>query len=131
MAIYVKSCFSVSILHAVTMSKCFEFIALNINSGSNNSIVVIGIYRPPLADAPSIDYPAELLSQYTNLEMIVPGDFNIDWLTVASDYLKEVSSSLNLSQLINEPTRPNQKNPLKSTLIDLILTKSLQVLCLT
>lgn len=52
-AIDVKSCFSVSSLHAVTVPKCFEFIALKINIGPNNSIVVVGIYGPPSPDARS------------------------------------------------------------------------------
>ncbi len=32
-AIYVKSCLSVTILHAVTLPKCFKFIAVELNVG--------------------------------------------------------------------------------------------------
>lgn len=50
------------------------------------------------------------------------GDFNLDWQSSASSYLKEVSGNLGLSQLVREPTRPNPKNVSKSSLIDLIFS---------
>ena len=56
------------------------------------------------------------------LATTVLGDFNLDWLTNASEHLKELCSSLNILQLITDPTRPNPKNHNRSTLTDLILT---------
>jgi hypothetical protein len=53
------------------------------------------------------------------------GDFNIDWLSGASESFKEICSNLNLTQLITEPTRPNQKKTAKSTLIDLIVLNNI------
>lgn len=35
-----------SIPHTVSIPKCFELIVVKINSGSNNSTIVIWIYRP-------------------------------------------------------------------------------------
>lgn len=119
---YVKSCFSVTVLNAITVPKCFEFLVLKIDLGPNNSLKVIGVYRPPSADASSIDKLADLLSQYSDVEMIIMGDFNLDWLGNNSSYLKEVSGNLNLTQLITEPTRPNLKTNSRSTLIDLIFS---------
>lgn len=63
--------------------------------------------------------------RYLNSEMIVwilalkyASDSNTDRL--ASDYLTGdfLQPPFVVSQLINEPTRPNLKNPLRSTLID-------------
>ena len=47
--------------------------------------------------------------------------FNLNWLTTASDHLKDVYNNLSLTQLITNPTGPNPKDHAKSTLIDLIL----------
>lgn len=107
---------------AITIPKCFELLTLKVDLGPNDSFNVIGIYRPPSADASYIDKLADLLSQYSNAEMIVMGDFNLDWLSITSNYLKEVGGNLNLSQLVTEPTRPNLKNSSRSTLIDLIFS---------
>lgn len=70
-AIYVKTCFSVSILNAITVPKCFEFTTLKLDLGSNNHIIVVWIYRPPSADTSSIDKLADLLSQFVHSEMII------------------------------------------------------------
>ena len=121
-AIFVKSALTVSILHAATIPKCFEFIALKIVCGRNDSFVVVGVYRPPNALANSVDMIFSLLSAYNNSELLILGDFNLNWLSRASDYLKDISCDINLSQLIKEPTRPNMKNLSRSTLIDLIFS---------
>ena len=57
-------------------------------------------------------------------ELLLVCDLNLDWLTASSDNLKAVCDSLNLTQLINSSTRPNTKNPSKSSLLDLILTNA-------
>lgn len=53
---------------------------------------------------------------------MILGDFNLDWLSPISDKLKDFCTELNLTQLINYPTRPNVKNPEKSSLLDIIIT---------
>lgn len=120
-AVYIKSGLSVSVLNSITKPKCFEFIALQIQLGPS-PLVVIGIYRPPSADSESIDSLAKLISMYEDSEMLIMGDFNLNWLNNASDKLKECLSNLNLTQIITEPTRPNLKDSSKSTLIDLVFT---------
>lgn len=72
--IYVKNCPNVSILYAIIVPKCFEFTALKIECESNNSIVVVGIYWPSSANSCSVAKLENLLSQYVNSEMIIPGD---------------------------------------------------------
>jgi len=54
--------------------------------------------------------------------MVLAGDLNWDWLKASSDDFKSIFDSIDLTQLVNLPPRPNLKSPEKSTLIDLILT---------
>lgn len=63
-----------------------------------NPVIVVGVYRCPSADTSSINKNADILSQYSDVELIVV--INLTWLNNTSDYLKEVSSNLNLSKLV-------------------------------
>ncbi len=74
------------------------------------------------AEVGSIVATADLLSGYYNAELIAVGDFNLNWLNETSDHLTDILGSLNDSQLLTEPTRPNLKDDSKSSLLDLILT---------
>ncbi|KAL7865358.1 hypothetical protein SRHO_G00106050 [Serrasalmus rhombeus] len=120
--IYTNVNLQANVLCAVSKEKCYEFLALQVSLGKNNSFVLIGIYRPPSAPHSAVEELADLLSKFSASELLVLGDFNLKWLSNASDHLKEICGNLNLTQLINEPTRPNLKEPTKSTLIDLILS---------
>ena len=121
-AIYVKSCFTVTAINAISIPKCYEVLILKVDLGMSNCIYLIGVYRPPSAVASSVDRLADLFSLYSDKELIILGDFNLDWLSSASSYLKEVTGNLGLSQVISEPTRPNPRNVSRSTLIDLIFS---------
>ena len=55
-------------------------------------------------------------------ELVALGDLNLTWLQPVSDDFRAYCDSLNLFQLVDSPTRPNIKNPGKSSLIDVILT---------
>ncbi len=59
-----KSCFPVNILNTLTILKCFEILVLQtkLRTNNNNSVYVIGVYRPPSADTESIDMITELIS---------------------------------------------------------------------
>ena len=120
-AMYVKSYLSVSILNAVTIPKCFELLALKIHLVPD-PLTVVGIYRPPKAASHATDTLVKMLSDYKDNELLVLGDFNLNWLDNVSAELKDHACSLNLSQLILEPTRPNLKDISKSSLLDLIFT---------
>ena len=93
--------------------------------GINSSFILAGLYRPPSAPSSALAEIATLLSQYTASEMLVLGDFNLNWLSNASDYFKEICGNLTLTQLVMESTRPNLKDPTKSTLLDLILSNKM------
>uniref|UniRef100_A0A3P9KUZ7 C-type lectin domain-containing protein n=1 Tax=Oryzias latipes TaxID=8090 RepID=A0A3P9KUZ7_ORYLA len=59
----------------------------------------------------------DLLSRINYGELLMVGDLNWDWSSTASEEFKSLCDSINLSQLISQPTRPNTKCPEKSTLI--------------
>lgn len=50
------------------------------------------------------------------------GNLNRDWLNTVAVNFKSFCDSINLTQLVQMPSRPNTKNLDKPTLIDLILT---------
>ncbi len=120
MAIYSRACYTCTVLRAVSVDKSFESLALKVCIAQNNSVTVVGVYRPPAAPS-AIDEIADLLAPFKDSELIVLGDFDLNWLSSASEYLKEVCGNINLSQIITDPTRTNFKDPSKSSLIDLIL----------
>ncbi|XP_055755262.1 uncharacterized protein LOC129834369 [Salvelinus fontinalis] len=120
-AIYVKTKFPVSVAKSETICKQLEFLALNIEVSKGLSITVIGCYRPPSALSDAFSSLMNLTSLLYS-EMILIGDLSWCWLKSVSDDLKMFCNSMNLTKLINSPTRTNLKCPEKSTLIDLILT---------
>ena len=80
---------------------------------------MVGCYRPPSAVKDSSSSLANLLLQLDK-EIVLLGDFNWDWLTAVSEDFKNLCISLNVTQIVDSPTRPNIKFPNKSSLIDLI-----------
>uniref|UniRef100_A0A3B3DM95 Reverse transcriptase domain-containing protein n=2 Tax=Oryzias melastigma TaxID=30732 RepID=A0A3B3DM95_ORYME len=121
-AIYIKAKFNASLVLSQSISKQFEFLAVKVDIGPSCSITVAGCYRPPSASKETLQSLQLLLTKLNFTELLLAGDLNWDWLTAGSDEFKSFCDSVNLSQLVNLPTRPNIKNPQKSTLIDLILT---------
>uniref|UniRef100_A0A669EJS2 Reverse transcriptase domain-containing protein n=1 Tax=Oreochromis niloticus TaxID=8128 RepID=A0A669EJS2_ORENI len=121
-AIYVKSRYEVSIVLSASIPKQMEFLALDIKIVESLSITAVGCYRPPSAVKETLVSLKHLLSKLKYNELLMAGDLNWDWLNIVSDDFKSFCDSVNLTQLVNLPTRPNIKSPDKSTLIDLILT---------
>lgn len=98
-------------------------LILKVIWGENNTVLLVYIDLPwPLPDSRSIDSLADILSLYLNFEIIVMGYLNLDWLSDAPNYLKEVRGSLSLCQLVTNPTRSNPGNYKGSALIDLIFS---------
>uniref|UniRef100_A0A8C5N2E5 Reverse transcriptase domain-containing protein n=1 Tax=Gouania willdenowi TaxID=441366 RepID=A0A8C5N2E5_GOUWI len=121
-AIYVKSRFNASIVLSQSISKQMEFLALDLEIVKSLHITVVGCYRPPSAPKEALDSLKLLLNQINYTELLMAGDFNWDWFNATSDEFKRFCDSVNLTQLVNFPTRPNPKSPDKSTLIALFLT---------
>lgn len=87
-------------------------------------ITVVGCYRPPSANCEALPSLSRLLASLDFKELFLTGDFDLDWLSSVSDSFKSLCDSFNLKQLVNGSTRPNFKNPVKSTLLDLVLTNT-------
>ena len=119
--VYTRSALSVSVLEMVSKPKCFELLALKIHQGPS-SFNLVCVYRPPSAESEAIALLANLLARYSDTELLVVGDLNLNWLGKSSERLKEISASLNLTQFISEPTRPNPKDHSKGSLIDLLFS---------
>ncbi|XP_019222699.1 uncharacterized protein LOC109204916 [Oreochromis niloticus] len=121
-AIYVKSRFHASIVLSQSICKQMEFLALNVDIANTLSITIVGCYRPPSASKEALSSLKHLLAKLNYTELLMAGDLNWDWLNATSGEFKEFCDSVNLTQLVYLPTRPNLKCPEKSTLIDLVLT---------
>lgn len=86
----------------------------------------MGIYCPPSAPVMALEELGKVLSTFASKELIILGDFNLDWLSDISGSLKELCLELNLSQLMHFVTRPNT-----SHLNTLILEFSHRALAIT
>lgn len=100
----------------------FECIFINIIFHENKHLIIGNIYRPPSALSDSTQC---ILSTINSLcrhkKLIILGDFNSNWLNRSSDGDKNLFSSVNLTQLIKNPTRVDSKS---SSLLDLILVSN-------
>lgn len=120
-AIYVKDSFEVTVLLSESVVKKYELLALNLIVSKTFYLPIVGCYRPPLASTDAISSLMHWVTSLNYKELVLLGDFNVNWLQSVSDCFKAICDSLNLFQLGETPTRPNLKDYKKSTLIDLIL----------
>ena len=121
-AIYAKASLDCCSVETITKPKFFELCAVKLNLPNDTSLTVVGCYCPPSAVAAATALLSDFLHELSN-EFIVLGDLNWDWLLPSSP-LKDICDALNLTQLVQSPTRLNLKRMDKSTLIDVILTNS-------
>lgn len=123
-AIYIKNTFHATLLSSVSITKQYEFLALKLDFQQGQSFTVVGCYRSPSASSEALNSISNYISGLNPGELVLVGDLNLDWLSSASDGLKTICNLLNLSQLIDSPTRPNIKYPSRSSLLDLIITNA-------
>lgn len=123
-AIYIKNKFHATILSSVSFSRQFELLALKFELLKGHYITVVDCYRPPSASSEALSSLSKQLSTLDFNEILLAGDFNWDWLSSVSDRFKSTCDSFNLTQLINSSACPNLKCPVKSSLLDLFLTKT-------
>lgn len=85
--------------------------------------LLCSVYRPPSALSSWIDLLEEELSiaQATGLELILMGDFNIDFISCSNNKWLNLLQLFDLSQLVSEPTRVTQNT---ETIIDHIYTSN-------
>lgn len=60
----------------------------------------MGIYCPPSAPVMALEELGKVLSTFASKELIILGDFNLDWLSDISGSLTELCLELNLSHCI-------------------------------
>ena len=125
-AIYVKNHLDCTCIESLTKPKCFELSVIKLLLPSGSDIIVVGCYHPPAASSEATNILSNLLHNWTKSEMVLLGDLNWDWQTDLQNSFKDTCDSLCLVQLVNSPTRLNQKDLEKSTLIDVILTNAPQ-----
>ncbi len=87
-------------------------------------LTIVGCYRPPSATSNTLTSLTNSLASLNYKELILMGDFNLNWLLPVSGGFKVFCDTYNLFQLVDKPTRPNSKFPEKSTLLDLVLTNA-------
>ncbi len=104
------------------IAKQYELLALNLSMSKTLQLTLAGCYRPPSASSCVLHSIMDSLVSLNYKELIVMGDFNLNWTHSISDDFKLLCDSRNLFQLVDTPTRPNLKFPEKSTLIDLVFT---------
>jgi len=122
--IYVRNKFHTRVITAISISKMFELLVVKIELSKDAYLTLAGCYRPLSANSDSLVLLEQHLSAIDFNEILLVGDFNCDWLTPASDCFKSFCNTLNLTQLIDSPTRLNLKCFEKSTLLDLFLTNA-------
>lgn len=116
---YVSSNLTAELLSPNVKPQYFEGLFVKIIFHENKRIIIGNIYKPPSAPAESTDCILSTINSLDcNTEKIILGDFNSNWLDRSSHRDRNLFNSINLTQLINEPTRVG---PSSSSLIDWIL----------
>lgn len=119
MAVYVSSDLVSELIIPTVEPLHFECVYVKIIFHSNKCITIGGIYRPPSSPAESFNCRISTINSIScRNEIILLSDFNKNWLDKSSDKEKNILSSLNVIQLIKEPT---QITPRTHALLDWIL----------
>ena len=117
-ATYVSTRLKPLLIEAQVDSEDFECLFVQLNFHLNKKLTIGNFYRAPSAP---VDSARSILSTINSLnrpsELIILGDFNWNWSSPSSTNEKKLFESINLTQLITEPTRITDTT---STLLDLI-----------
>lgn len=112
-------------IHKYCIEKTFECTGITFIV-SNKSFIILSIYRSPSSDVATFVCKFDkllirLTKLYPKAEMIICGDFNIDFLQPSKErtLLQDIIGFFNLSITISTPTRIT---PTSSTLLDNIFT---------
>jgi exonuclease III len=120
-AIYCRDSLQSSVLLSRSVPKQFELLLLKIQLSKNKSLTVAACYRPPSAPTCALDTICELFAPHLSSELMLLGDLNCNMINTPAT-LQSKLDALNLTQIINEPTRYKLKAINTGTLIDIILT---------
>ena len=102
-----------------------ETIWAEITLPNAKPFLVCSVYRPPDSLSNWIDLFEEELSvaQASGLEIILMGDFNIDYISCTNRKWLNLVQLFDLSQLVSEPTRVTQTS---ATIIDHVYTTNVE-----
>lgn len=93
-----------------------ECVGVTITLSTEMSFVVFAVYRPPTATNVFFDSLSAILKRYDGKEVLLMGDFNLNWLDRARrKRLKDISKTFQMTQMVNKPTRLTQSS---QTLLD-------------
>ena len=105
-ATYVSSDLASELIVPTVEPLHFESIFVKVNLHESKYITIGNIYRPPSAPAESFNCIVSTINSIKDRnELAILGDFNKNWLDKSSSSAKNIIRNLNLTQLINEPTR--------------------------
>lgn len=87
-----------------------ENVSVKVSLSAEMTFTLFCVYRPPSAKVDIYEQLQELLKHHTTYnksnEIIVIGDFNVNWdCKKDRKSLKYIMDNLNLSQLVQQPTR--------------------------
>lgn len=89
----------------------FECLFVDLKLHENKHLIMGSIYRPPPVHPDLTKCILFTLTSFENpCEIIFLGDFNSNWLDRTSSNDKNLIKSINLTQLINEPTRVDARS---------------------
>ena len=99
----------------------FDCVGVEITLSEEMSLTMICLYRQPTAKVDFYDQVKLLLNSCdSNKELIIIGDFNINWNDKQNrKSLKRITDKHNLTQLVDQPTRITKTS---KTMIDLLFT---------
>ena len=110
MAIFTKDHLQCSVVSSKSVPKEFDLLVLSIKLSNSSLLTVAGCFRPPSAPACTLPVLSSLLAPYTKSEFVLLGDLSWDMLKPPDQVLKQWDS-LNLPQIITNPTRYDSKHP--------------------
>jgi Reverse transcriptase (RNA-dependent DNA polymerase) len=140
-AIYVKSCFTFTVLNKYTMTidKIFDSIFVEVNVSKNKKLTIGNFYRTntryvALSEKNQIDAFLEtfinILSDINESEKqsYITGDFNFDILKFSSnEYIADYVNNFFMHGFIQIITKPTRCTSNSATLLDHVLTNDIQL----
>ncbi len=94
--IYVKECFETTMLLSESIAKQHELLALNLSASKTCQLTIVGCYRPPSATSNTLTSLMNSLASLNYKELILMGDFNLNWLLPVSSGFKAFCDTYNL-----------------------------------
>ena len=126
--LYIKREWKVEKLHEKVANSKYWMSAYKVENKST-ILIIMAVYRSPACRevefCEAFDEITENICE-TNLEIIIAGDFNIDWRK-NNTYKNRIQATLNdngLNQIVTEYTRVTENT---KTLIDFVITNSINV----